>query len=131
METRDPFSLDKLPGPPERHDWDDDYLILTGCVPHTPAMYDADDGRCQTCGFVAGDRITRSRTRIGRVVCSNCCRGSGDGTVRYPGLRVDERPNEEYLREYATELGIEAEKPKYQPGELKGGRGSRKKGAKK
>jgi len=44
---------------------------------------------------------------------------------------VDERPNEEYLREYKTELGIEPDKPKYQPGELKGGRGSRKKGAKK
>jgi len=124
--TRSNFSLDKLPAPPERYDPDEDELILTGCVPHTPAVYDSDD-RCEACGFVRGDRISRSRRRIGRVVCSDCCRGSLDGRVRYPGLHVDERVNEEYIREYSADLGLEPDKPKYEPGTLKGGRGSKKK----
>jgi len=125
MEYVDPRVLDKVAAPGIRFDPDEDFLILVGIVPHTPEIYDGE--RCQSCGYLRGDRIARSTTRRGRVVCSNCCRGSLDGLVNYPGLKVDERPNEDWESANADEW-VEEPKPKYQPGPLKGGRGSRKKG---
>mgnify|MGYP006921435222 CR=1 FL=1 len=120
MEYVDPRVLDRIPGPGIRFDPDTDHLILVGVVPHTPGIYD--EGRCETCGYLEGDRIARSKTRRGRVICSNCCRGSLDGMVSYPGLNVGERLNEDWVDVEPNEV---VTPPKYQPGALAGGMGTK------
>ena len=136
MLSYDPAQLDRLAAPVEVYEPGDDYLLLNGLVPHTPGNM-ADGKPCETCGFAVGERIVRRRAilghdgeqiappRVGRVICLNCGRGSGDGVVRYNGLREDAYPNEAWRLEYPDEAEGEKVVPKYQPGALAGGMGSK------
>jgi len=138
----DPAQLDRIAAPAELFEPGEDYILCNGIKPHTPGNM-ADGQPCESCGFAVGEQVVRRRAvvdrdgsevippRVGRVICLNCGRGSLDLWARYNGLAPDSYPNEAWLLEYPDEEQ-EGEKkkrrPKYQPGPLKGGRGSRKKG---
>jgi len=116
MQYIDPKQMERVPDASPPFDLDRDWIVIVGQGPHSPES-DLDRRKgypCPTCGFRKDERIVRRRAivqdgvmiakeRRGLVVCSDCCQGSLDGYVRYPGLGVNEAPDVEWLKQYEEE----------------------------
>ncbi len=124
MQYIDPKQMERVPDASPPFDLDRDWIVIVGQGPHSPES-DLDRRKgypCPTCGFRKDERIVRRRAivqdgvtitkeRRGQVVCSDCCQGSLDDLVEYPGLDVDKAPDTEWMKQYAEEMSQKVAEP--------------------
>ena len=120
----DPKQMERIPDDSPPYDPELDWVIIFGQEPHLPGSENARNwGKpCPSCGFrttepivrkraIVQDGVTIANQRRGLVVCADCCRGSLDGHVEYPGLGIDAAPDEEWMKRYKAEMEEKATEP--------------------